>query len=289
MTQCVAILLVTLFFSSHSLSQDSKAGRATSEKDLAARVSEYVSDLSKADEFSGVVLIARKGTTIFEKAHGTSDREQKLPNELNTRFNLGSINKRFTKTAIHMLAAQGKLALTDPIGKLLPDYPNTSAAKTVTIQHLLDMRSGIDDFFGVRYEQTPKERFRTMTDYLPLFADKPLEFEPRTSRRYSNGGYIVLGAIIEKVTGTDYYTFVRENIFIPAGMLDTDAFDKDKEVPRRALGYTKFRNTSNGNWGSNYATLKWDRPTEFIIVDLSNFDLPSAETVTRQILSWLPR
>ena len=229
--------------------------RKSSDTELVKAISKYLDSLSSADEFSGVVLVARKGEPFFQQAYGYADRERKIRNEVDTKFNLGSINKRFTKTAIHLLAAQGKLSLTDPIKKFLPDYPNKEAAGKVTIEHLLEMRSGIGDFFGERYQSTPKERIRSIADYLPLFADKPLEFEPGTNRRYSNGGYVVLGAIIEKASGTDYYTFVRENIFIPAGMGNTDSFEKDKNVPNRALGYTRGDGRGKGSWGSNYGTL----------------------------------
>lgn len=229
--------------------------RKSSDAELVETVSKYLDDLSKADEFSGVVLIAKKGKSFFERPYGYADRDRKTPNKVETRFNLGSIKKRFTKTAIHILAAEGKLSLFDPIGKFLPDYPNKWAAEKVTIQQLLDMKSGIGDFFGERYVQTPKERIRSIADYLPLFADKPLEFEPGTNRRYSNGGYVVLGAIIEKVSGRDYYTFVKERIFHPAGMLSTDSFEKDRDVPERALGYTGEDSGTKRSWRSNYPTL----------------------------------
>ncbi len=116
--------------------------------------------------------------------------------------------------------------------------PNAQAAEKVNIRQLLNMTSGIGDFFGDRYDATPKEKIRSLKDYLPLFADKPLEFEPGTSNTYSNGGYIVLGLIIEKVAGVDYYKYVRENIFKPCGMLDTDAFARDAGTPNLAKGYT---------------------------------------------------
>jgi CubicO group peptidase (beta-lactamase class C family) len=227
--------------------------RKADDAEVVAATRSFLDSLAKIDQFSGVALLARKGMVVFEGAYGYADRERKIPNRTDTRFNLGSINKRFTKTAIHQLAAQGKLALTDPIRKFLPDYPNKEAADKVTVKHLLDMQSGIGDFFGERYQTTPKEKLRSISDYLPLFADKPLEFEPGTGRRYSNGGYVVLGAIIEKASGRDYYTFVRENIFAPAGMASTESFEKDKEVANRALGYT--RDNTNESWRSNYATL----------------------------------
>jgi CubicO group peptidase (beta-lactamase class C family) len=214
-----------------------------------------IDSLVKADEFSGVVLVARNGTPVFEKAYGYADRERNISNRIDTKFNLGSINKSFTATAIHQLAFDGKVLLNDPIGKYLSDYPNKIAAEKVTIQQLLDMTSGIGDFFGERYQATQKENLRTVDSYLPLFADKPLEFEPGAKRRYSNGGYVVLGAIIERTSGQDYYTYVREYIFKPAGMSETESFEKDKEVPNRALGYTRDRLAADAQRQSNYSTL----------------------------------
>lgn len=208
------------------------------EKELVAAVRDFLESQTKSDEFSGVVLVAKDSRVLYHEAYGNADREKKIPNRKDTKFNLGSINKNFTRAAIHQLARQGKLSLDDPIKKFLPDYPNAQAAEKVTIRHLLNMTSGIGDFFGSRYDATPKDKIRTLQDYLPLFADLPLEFEPGTNNRYSNGGYLVLGVIIEKVSGVDYYTYVRENIFKPCGMLNTDSFARDADVPNLARGYT---------------------------------------------------
>ena len=144
------------------------------------------------------------------------------------------------------LAAQGKLSFDDKLGKFLPDYPNRDAAEKVTINHLLDMKSGIGDFFGAQFESTPKDRLRTIKDFLPLFAGAPLAFEPGTNRQYSNGGYIVLGAIIEKASGQDYYDYVREHVFKPAGMQTADWYEADKTTPDLASGYTREGTNSNG-------------------------------------------
>ncbi len=227
--------------------------KATDEE-LMAAARQLLEAETRADEFSGVVLIAKNFQVLFQQAYGFADREKKIPNQKDTKFNLGSINKNFTRAAILQLEKQGKLSLPDPIHKFLPDYPNRQAAEKVTIQQLLDMTSGIGDFFGPRYEATPKENIRSLQDYLPLFADQPLEFEPGTNNRYSNGGYIVLGAIIEKASGLDYYTYVRENIFKPNGMLDTDSYERDKAVPNLALGYTR-RGRPGGERVLNQATL----------------------------------
>jgi CubicO group peptidase (beta-lactamase class C family) len=224
------------------------------EKELVTAVRALFEGQTKADEFSGVVLIAKDSRILFHEAYGNADREKKVPNRKDTKFNLGSINKNFTRVAIYQLARQGKLSLDDPIKKFLPDYPNAQAAEKVTVRHLLNMTSGIGDFFGNRYEATPKDKIRTLQDYLPLFADLPLEFEPGTDNRYSNGGYVVLGIIIEKVSGVDYYTYVRENIFKPCGMPNTDSFARDADVPDLARGYTR-EGAAEGGRVLNHGTL----------------------------------
>ncbi len=225
------------------------------DKEFAAAVRGLLEAQTKADEFSGVALVAKGPRVVFEEAYGFADRDKKIPNRTDTKFNLGSINKIFTRAAIHQLAEAGKLTLEDPIKKFLPDYPNAEAAEKVSVRQLLNMTSGIGDFFGERYDATPKEKILTLQDYLPLFADRPLEFEPGTSNRYSNGGYIVLGLIIEKLSGVDYYTYVRENIFKPCGMADTDAFPRAAGTPNLARGYTREGEAAGGARVLNFATL----------------------------------
>ena len=220
-----------------------------SEAEFKQKVAAYFADLSKRDEFSGVVLVARNGEPVFQQAYGYADREKKIPNQVDTKFNLGSINKVFTHMAIDQLVAAGKLSLNDKLGKFLPEYPNADAREKVTVGQLVDMTSGIGDFFGERYMQTPKEKLRTLQDYLPLFADKPLLFEPGSQERYSNGGYIVLGLIIEKVSGESYYDYVKQHIFAPAGMSDTDWYLTGQQVPNQAEGYSKRNGTPD--WANN--------------------------------------
>ncbi len=219
--------------------------------ELASTVRAYAQKLADEDAFSGVILLARDGAPIFEQAFGLADRARKIPNRLDTKFNIGSINKSFTALAARQLFAQGKLSLDDPIGKFLPDYPNLEAAVKVTVSHLVDMTSGIGDFFGDRYQATPKDKLRSLKDYLPLFADKPLEFEPGTKTLYSNGGYLVLGLIVEKASGQDYYAYVREHIYKPAEMTDSDSYAKGDVVANRAKGYTH----SGSAWVPNDDTL----------------------------------
>lgn len=215
----------------------------------------YLSGEVKADEFSGTVLVVRGGRTVYEKAFGLASREYNIPNRADTKYNLGSINKFFTKIAIGQLVQEGKLSFDDTLGKILPEYPNPDARQKVTIRHLLIMTSGIGDFFGEEYEATPKDRIRSIRDYLPLFAGKPLAFEPGTQRKYSNGGYVVLGAVIEKITGGSYYEYVREHITKPAGMEDTDFFEADAPTPNLAMGYTRGEEgRKDSPWRNNIYT-----------------------------------
>ncbi|NTV72525.1 MAG: beta-lactamase family protein [Azonexaceae bacterium] len=159
-------------------------------------------------------------------------------NLVDTKFNLGSMNKMFTAVAILQLVEQGKLSVGDRIIDVLPDYPNREVPAEVTIDQLLTHTAGMGDCFTGDFFTTPPEQLKTVAGYLPLFVDKPLQFEPGTQYAYSNEDYIVLGLIIEKITGQSYFDYVRENVYALAGMVNTDAFDLDTPVPNLAIGYT---------------------------------------------------
>lgn len=215
------------------------AGPPLSREEVLGRIRAALDERSRADLFSGVVLVAQGDQVVLHEARGLSSMEYGVANRPDTRFNLGSINKLFTRVAIGQLAEKGKLSLEDKIEKFLPDYPNHEAAQKVIVRHLLDMSSGIGDFFGDEYRQTPKSRIRTLPDYLELFAAEALLFQPGSSRRYSNGGYIVLGLIVEKASGQSYWDYVRDFIYIPAGMTDTGHLEADVPAANVAGGYTR--------------------------------------------------
>lgn len=214
------------------------------EAEMLKELETFMDEISNEDQFSGVVLLAKGEKPIFRKAYGLASKEYNIPNRVDTRFNLGSINKFLTRIAIEQLEGKGILGLDDPISKHLPDYSNKEAAEKVTIRHLLDMTSGIGDFFGEKYQSTPKDRIRTLSDYLLLFGDEPLLFEPGTNRQYSNGGYIVLGLIIEKVSGQTYFDYVRDHIYKIVGMGSTTHLEADVPTENVASGYTN-------NWDEN--------------------------------------
>jgi CubicO group peptidase (beta-lactamase class C family) len=209
-----------------------------SEAEAIKSLEAYLKKLTAADVFSGTILVAKNGKPIFTNVYGMANTAYRVPNRLDTKFNLGSMNKMFTAVAVCQLAEQGKLAFTDPIGKHLTDYPNKPASEKVTIHHLLTHTSGIGDYFNDKFMEASRDRFRRIKDYFPLFVEKPLEFEPGARFRYSNAGFMVLGAIVERVSGKDYFDYVREHIYKPAGMVNTDAYELDRDTPNLAYGYT---------------------------------------------------
>lgn len=207
---------------------------------LSAQETAVVAAVDKAaaeDRFSGVVMLAKDGQPVMTRAWGYADPTKTTPNRTDTKFNLGSINKFFTKVAIGQLAAAGKLSLSDTIRKHLPDYPSPAADK-ITIEQLVEHRSGLGDIFGEKF-MASHAKLRTLADYEQLFAKEPLQFEPGAQQKYSNAGYVVLGLIIEKVSGESYYDYVRDHITKPLGMNDTASYAVDENVPNRAIGLTK--------------------------------------------------
>jgi CubicO group peptidase (beta-lactamase class C family) len=221
------------------LAQESKDKKKMSEAEVVAALGKHLDEQVKADELSGVVLFARDGKPLFRKAYGMADLGLRVPNNPETKFNIGSINKLFTRIAIEQLAERGKLSLDDTLAKHLPDYPNQEVAAKVTLRQLLEFKSGLGDIFTPEFRDAAKDRFRSPRDWFAVFAHQPLQFEPGTSQKYSNAGYVVLGAVVEALSGQTYDEYVQEHIFKPAGMTETGAWDLDDPIPNRAVGYTR--------------------------------------------------
>lgn len=198
----------------------------------------YVEKLSGADAFSGTVLVGKGDRMIFKKAVGLASRSFNAPNRIDTKFNLGSMNKMFTAIAVARLAEKGKLSFEDTVGKHLPDYPNKDVREKVKIHHLLTHTGGISDYFTPKYFETSKERFKEIKDFLPLFSNESPQFEPGTKWDYSNGGFMLLGAIVERVSGQNYFDYVRENVYRQANMPNTDSYELNYDTTNLALGYT---------------------------------------------------
>jgi CubicO group peptidase (beta-lactamase class C family) len=224
-----------------------------SDAELSAALDAHVTGLASADTFAGVVLLAKDGARVFAKAYGQANRETARSVTAGTRFNVGSIGKIFTKTAIAQLIAQGKLKKTDTIGQLLPDYPNPQA-QFVTVDQLLEHQAGIADFFGPQFAALPKTQFRSNADYYRFVAPQALLFTPGTKRQYCNGCYVVLGAIIERLAGVPYEDYVSTQVFGPAGMNGAGFFQADRLPTEAAMGYTRRSPKAPGTLTTNLDT-----------------------------------
>ena len=192
-----------------------------SDQQLVTALRKRLEDETASDRFAGAVLVAKQGKPIFAQAYGLADRAHNTPNTLQTRFSVASINKMFTAVATMQLVQAGKLALDDPLGKYLTDYPNKELAAKVTIGELLTNTGGTGDIWGPEFDKHRLD-LRSLQDYINLFGKRPLRFEPGSRWEYSNYGFILLGAVTEKVSGESYYDYVREHIYVPAGMSSTE-------------------------------------------------------------------
>jgi D-alanyl-D-alanine carboxypeptidase len=208
-----------------------------SESELISATRQKLARDTESGGFAGAALIAHNGKSIFAQAYGLADREHKIPNTLKTRFRIGSMNKMFTAVAVLQLAQQGKLGLDDPLDRYLPDYPNRDVATKVTIRHLLTHTGGTGDIFGPEFDAHRPE-LRTLQDYVKLYGNRGLSFEPGSQWEYSNYGFILLGAIVEKVSGESYYDYVREHVYVPAGMTSTGSEPEEPAIAGLSIGYT---------------------------------------------------
>ncbi|MBY8998768.1 MAG: beta-lactamase family protein [Candidatus Thorarchaeota archaeon] len=204
----------------------------------ADKLQEIFETLVEKDKFSGTVLVAKDNEIVFEEAYGMAYKQFNVPNQLDTKFNIGSLNKLITRIAILQLLQKGQLELDDYVGKHLPDF-REDIAKKVKIRHLLSFTSGMGDYFNDIFTAS-LGKLRKISDFVPFFIDDPLLSEPGEKWNYSNAGYVVLGLIVEAVSGMDYYEYIRENIYLPAGMKDSDHFEVDSITPNLATGYTRY-------------------------------------------------
>lgn len=195
-------------------------------------IANYVDDKS----FMGTVLVVKDGHTIIDQGYGSADLEWSIPNSPITKFRLGSITKQFTATSVLLLQERGKLNVDDPISKYLPDAP--ASWSKITIANVLTHTSGIPSFTGFPDYRTTEWKDTNPTELVARFRDKPLEFEPGSKFNYSNSGYVLLGYLIEKVSGQTYADFLQQNIFTPLGMKDTGIDSNAAILPQRAQGYS---------------------------------------------------
>jgi CubicO group peptidase (beta-lactamase class C family) len=186
--------------------------------------------------FSGTVLIAKDGRPVFVQGFGAANLEHGVPDDRETKFRIGSVTKEFTATAILQLAEAGELMIDDPVSKYYSDAPKTW--EKITIRHLLTHTSGIPSYTDIPDFFVKEARIaRTPEEIIKLTRDKPLQFEPGSKYAYDNSGYVLLGYIIERVSGESYADYLQKHIFDPLGMKNSGYDSSDKIIPHRAEGY----------------------------------------------------
>ena len=205
-------------------------------QDFSAKAEAYVASWARDGLFQGTVLVTKDGAPLLRKGYGEANREWGIPNAPDTKFRLGSITKQFTAASILQLVEREKLSLEDPIAKHYPDAP--SAWEKITIHHLLNHTSGIPSYTALpQFFQKQAMIARTPAEIVKLTQDQPLEFEPGSKFKYNNTGYVLLGYVIEKISGGTYDEYVRKNLLEPLGMKDTGYDWNTAVIARRASGY----------------------------------------------------
>ena len=209
----------------------------TSAQELNQKIDEVLDQYVKLDQFSGCVLVAKDAKVLYAKAFGEANKDYHVKNTLNTKFNIGSIGKTFTGVAIMQLVERGKLKVTDPASKYLDDF---HFGDKITIHNLLTHTAGTYNYFAHPDFLAKMFSIRSVNDALPLIYDQKLLFDtPGEQFSYSNSGIVILGAIIEKVTGQSYSDHIKENIHTPIAMDNTGIHYLDEIVENRATGYVK--------------------------------------------------
>jgi D-alanyl-D-alanine carboxypeptidase len=210
---------------------------AEGKEDLAGRLDRIFAEAYPATGPGAAVIVVRDGKTVLRKGYGLVNVELSVPIAPEMVFRIGSVTKQFTAAAILKLVEAGKLSLSDEIGRFLPDYP--TRGKRITVEQLLNHTSGIRSLTGMPAWASHTREDWTPAQLIAFFQNEPLDFEPGTGWKYNNSGYLLLGAIIEKVSGKKYEDFLAETIFRPLGMERTRYGSDGPLIAGRATGYQR--------------------------------------------------
>ncbi|MHA1828176.1 MAG: serine hydrolase domain-containing protein, partial [Candidatus Heimdallarchaeaceae archaeon] len=217
---------------------ESNSRNKLSKQDLSFKIESALKNIFKQGSFSGVILLARKDEEIYHSCQGYASVPLRQPPNLDTKFNLGSMNKMFTSVAIAQLVQKGKLSFDDTVASILTDA-KIDQSESIKVKHLLTHTSGLGNFFTPEYMKN-KANYLEISDLLPLIEKEKLAFSPGERFQYSNSGFEVLGMIIERISGKSYFDFVKENVFLPAGMTNSDSYRIDEQISNIAEGYTQM-------------------------------------------------
>ncbi|HYA48194.1 MAG TPA: serine hydrolase domain-containing protein, partial [Burkholderiales bacterium] len=221
------------------------------EKDAVDEIRTLTSALTARGWFSGTLLIAKGPAVLLTMAGGEANKSYHVPNNIDTKFNLGSMNKMFTATAAARLVELEKLSFDDPISKYVDEsWLPKDVTDKITVRHLMTHTSGLGSYFNETYDRSSRVLFRKLDDYKPLIKDDRPAFAPGERFQYSNTGMFLLGVVIQHVTGEDYFDHIRKVIYTPAGMTNTDCYEMDYPVENLAIGYSPDW-TSPYRWQNN--------------------------------------
>lgn len=238
MRRTILTLLLTLAISAsvaaaprHTTTESAQSNAAPN----LSRMEQVIQSFVASKQFMGAVLVARGDDVLLNKGYGFADIEWDVPQSPKTKFRLGSITKQFTAASILLLEERGKLNVHDPVKKYMPDAP--AAWDKITIFNLLTHTSGIPNFTSFPNYPSHEPFPQTPEQLVGWFKDKPLDFQPGERWNYSNSGYVLLGYLLEKISGEGYAQFVQENIFKPLGMEDSGYDSNSAVIKDRASGY----------------------------------------------------
>ena len=211
-------------------------------KNTQSKIIDYIKDYSKDYEFSGTILVAQGRNIVLNRAFGMENYDNNIENTTQTAFEIASITKQFTATAILMLQEKKLLSVEDPISKYIPDYPNGDKIK---IYNLLNHTSGIRDYVELAESIESGKHTYTLEELIGLFKNEPLDFGTGTEFEYSNSNYILLGYIIEKVSKKNYKDYIKENIIKPLNLINTGFLSDKATIKDKAVGYDTIDNNEN--------------------------------------------
>ncbi len=228
------------YFTLQNSKPEHSSKRLISPKELAQELSSFINNLSIEDAFSGSVLVAKGNDVIFKGSVGYANRTWKIKNNIDTKFSLGSMNKMFTAIAALQLIEKGKLKFDDKLIQFVDkDWLPKGDSDSITIRQLLTHTSGLGNFFNDEFNKSNKEAYRNLDAYKPLISQSELLFVPGSRNRYSNSGMLMLGLVVEKVSGQSYYDYVQKHIYNKANMTNSGSFELDSVTANLASGYLK--------------------------------------------------
>lgn len=249
------IKYICIIFLSFYFSQKGNALSKT-EENIVSFIAEKLDEAEANENYSGVLLLGKKDKVLFEKAYGMANKQYQILNNIDTKFNMASEGKLFTSFAIAQLIDRGLLSLSDPISKYLVHWLEDPASKTITVQDLLVHTSGLGSFFeNEEFKLTASSgRYLQVDQYKPLLQKDKLRFKPGSSQLYSNNGYILLGAIIENISGETYFDYIQTHIFDPLDMKNSGFYEMDEVIPNLAIGWGRENKGAQIVWKNNLFT-----------------------------------